>query len=172
MSAKLFQESDTWGDSSGDMGWSFKKIAKVKNGNKEKKPKKRNHSAIEEDPNAGKFVRAPKFYGLEDFDDELQESSAKDRNSKLKRKHDEVHNNGQSSDGITPQKKLKKQVDKQQGDSIASYEDKLRESLKGSRFRFLNEVQLLDQLHKFPTKLMLLILANVQANWRRLNESF
>lgn len=140
MSAKLFQESDTWGDSSGDMGWSFKKTPKLKNGKKDKKPKKRNHSAIEEDPNAGKFVRAPKFYGLEDPDDEPHESQANNKNNERKRKHDEVHNNGQSSDGITPEKKLKKQVERQQGDSITSYGDKLRESLKGSRFRFLNEV--------------------------------
>lgn len=141
MSAKLFQESDTWGDSSGDMGWSFKKIAKAKNGKKEKKPKKRNHSAIEEDPNAGKFVRAPEFYGLEDPTVEPQESAANDKNNKRKRKHDEVNNDGQSSDGITPEKKVKKQPEKQQGsNSISSYGDKLRESLKGSRFRFLNEV--------------------------------
>lgn len=144
-SAKLFTENDNWGDSSNNSSeviWSFK-APKVKISKKEKKAKKRTHSAIEEDPNAGKFVRAPKFYGLEDSDEAQTESPVKEKKKKLKRKHDEVDKTGDGlSDGITPEKKQKKQVvpapvePKQQP---TSYADQLRENLKGSRFRFLNE---------------------------------
>lgn len=148
MSTKLFKESDSWGDSSGhsgDVNWSFKKTPKVKKNKKNKEAKKRSHSETEDDPNAGKFVRAPKFYGLEDSDGTPKESPSKIKRNKRKRKLEENNiNNEQSSDGITPEKKLKPnnvpaaavEVVK---DQPTTFGDQLRESLKGSRFRFLNE---------------------------------
>lgn len=146
MSAKLFKECDSWGDSSnnsGEMSWSFKKTPKNKD-KKNKQAKKRNHSAIDEDPEAGKYVRAPKYFELEQSDKTPHESPATKKINKRKRKHDKVEsvNIEQSSDGITPEKKLKKQ----NGSSVAatesppkSYAESLRENLKGSRFRFMNE---------------------------------
>lgn len=133
MSAKLFKESDSWSDSSGNSGevtWSFKKNQNVSN-KKDKKAKKRNHSATEDfDPNAGKYVRAPKFYSLEDTDVIQDVSPRKKKRNKLKRKLE-----AESSDEITPEKKLKKAPEERP----SSFADQLRENLKGSRFRFLNE---------------------------------
>lgn len=145
MATKLFKESDSWGESSGnsgDVSWSFKKNLKVKNNKKNKEAKKRSHSEAEDDPNAGKFVKAPKFYGLES-DETPEESLLKINKNKRKRKHEEKNNNEQSSDGITPEKKLKPNklsvpVEAAK-DQPTSFGDQLRESLKGSRFRFLNE---------------------------------
>lgn len=152
MSAKLFKECDSWGDSSGysgEVSFSFKKTPKVKNKKKNGKGKNRNHSEIEtDDPGAGKFVRAPKYYGLEDSDGGNQETAPKTKQNKRKRKLEAAENN--SSDGITPEKKLKKQTAKGQKDEEqrpTSFGDKLRENLKGSRFRFLNE-----QMYKQPGK--------------------
>lgn len=150
MSSKLFDEGDQWGDSSGASGsqsFSFKKVQKSKTQiRKEKKAKKRNHSDLEDDPNAGKYVRAPKYYGLEDSSGgevAAQESPAKTKKNKRKRKHEDVQTNGHSTDGMTPEKKVKKSHHQPVPDvpttSADSYEEKLRESLKGSRFRFLNE---------------------------------
>lgn len=146
MSSKLFVESDTWGDSSGnsgDVSWSFKKTPKIKKNKKNKEAKKRSHSETEDDPNAGKFVKAPKFYGLEDSEGSPKESPSKIKRNKRKRKHEEINNNDQSSDGITPEKKIKPQniatnVEATKGQP-STYGEQLRESLKGSRFRFLNE---------------------------------
>lgn len=145
MASKLiFKESDSWGDSSKganspDMHFSFKKTPKAK---KEKKAKKRKHSEQETDPEAGKFVRAPRFYGLEDDDNVEQFSSeVKQVKNKRKRKHEET-NGTLESDGITPEKKAKKGVQPSANDELQqplSYSDKLRESLKGSRFRYINE---------------------------------
>lgn len=150
MATKLFKESNSWGDSSGnsgDVSFSFKKTPKVKNGKKNKKAKKRKHSEEEENPEAGKYVRAPKFYDTEDPEDVPQESTAKSKKNKRKRKHESVENNI-SSDGVTPEKKQKQQVEKPPPEAEQqpqSYGDKLRENLKGSRFRFLNE-----QMYKQP----------------------
>lgn len=152
MATKLFKESDSWGDSSGNAGdecFSFKKTPKAKINKKNKKAKKRNHSEIDEDPEAGKYVRAPKSDDFEVPEDVPQESTAKSK--KNKRKHEAIENNNgevQSADEITPEKKLKKQhapaaVEVEKPPS--SFGDQLRENLKGSRFRFLNE-----QMYKQP----------------------
>lgn len=146
MATKMFKETDSWGDSGGnnvDVSWSFKKNSKTQD-KKNKQSKKRNHSVIEDDPDAGKFVRAPKFYGLEDANEAQQESLDVKKKNKRKRKHEtaEENSNQQSSDGVTPEKKLKKVTIDPVTDSHttpSSFGDKLRESLKGSRFRFLNE---------------------------------
>lgn len=161
MSSKLFKESDSWGESSGqsgDFSWTFKKSAKKKE-KKNKKAKKRSHSETEEDPNAGKFVRAPKYYGLEDSDSAPQESPTKEKRKKLKRKHEAVEptTNGSSPDDKpVPKKKLKEKHPVSSPPEAekrpASYQDKLRESLKGSRFRFLNE-QMYKQSGKESMKL-------------------
>jgi ribosomal RNA-processing protein 8 len=140
MATKLFKESDTWGDSSGnsaDIAFSFKKTPKVKKNKKDKNAKKRNHSAIEEDPQAGKYVRAPKYYGLEDSDGAVEESPKESKKNKRKRKHEAIEN-GNSTDEVTPEKKMKKQQ-QVPAPVPSSFGDKLRENLKGSRFRFLNE---------------------------------
>lgn len=149
MSSKLFKEDDSWGDSSGVSAapnFSFKKVQKSKTQlRKEKKAKKRSHSDLEDDPNAGKFVRAPKYYGLEDSSGAelaVPESPVKTKKNKRKRKHEEVDTNGHSTDGLFPEKRVKKQHDPVpiiNEKPTDSYGDKLRESLKGSRFRFLNE---------------------------------
>jgi ribosomal RNA-processing protein 8 len=163
MSAKLFKESDSWGESSGQGGaisWSFKKTSKKKD-KKIKKAKKRSHSETEDDPNAGKFVRAPKYYGLEDSESSLQESPSKEKRKKLKRKHEQAAptTNGSSPDErAVPKKKLKEQPpvptqsQPEDDDRPVSYQEKLRESLKGSRFRFLNE-QMYKQSGKESMKL-------------------
>lgn len=141
MSTKLFKECDSWGDSSGlsgDVSFSFKKTPKKKS---KAKAKKRKHSEIDVDPEAGKFVRAPKFYGLEDPDG-TQETTSDSKKNKRKRKHDKVVKNLiESSDGITPEKKLKGDIapDAEQSKHRTTFADKLRENLKGSRFRFINE---------------------------------
>lgn len=140
MSSKLFKESDSWGDSSGSSaakGFSFKKIHKSKDKKNKNKAKKRNHSEIEDDPSAGKFVRAPKYYGLDHSYEDDQPTKKKNKN---KRKHEVEVND--SSDGATPMKKIKKQSQPEQEEEpagVKSFGDNLRESLKGSRFRFLNE---------------------------------
>jgi ribosomal RNA-processing protein 8 len=158
MSAKLFKESDSWGDSSGqDIQWSFKKTPKVKD-KKSKKAKKRSHSEIEEDPNAGKFVRAPKYYGLEDSDAAQQESPTKEKKNKRKRKHEQVEatpNGSSPEEKKIPEKRVKKQEIQAAVETEkhpVSYQEQLRESLKGSRFRFLNE-QMYKQSGKESMKL-------------------
>lgn len=144
MSTKLFKEFDSWGDSSGNSGdftFSFKKTPKVKN--KKNKKLKRTHGEIDDNPEVGKYVRAPKYSDPEDSEIKETKSKAAKKN-KRKRKHEslETNNNNQSSDGVTPEKKQKNQhvappiVVK---DQPTSFGDKLRENLKGSRFRFLNE---------------------------------
>lgn len=143
MSSKVFQETDSWGDSSGhsnSFDFAFKKTPKVKK-EKVKKAKKRKHSEADHNQNQpGRFVRPPGYFNkitAESSDNELASPAPVDKSSKKnrKRKHDKVEPlNGQSSDGITPEKKSK-----QQKPSAISFGDKLRESLKGSRFRFLNE---------------------------------
>lgn len=142
MSSKLFEEGDSWGDSSGNsgaFGWSFKKTPKVKD-KKSKKAKKRNHSEMEEDSNAGKWVRAPKFYGLEESDDVPQETSIDKNKKNRKRKHEpEAVNESSPDEKKIPEKKLKKQSPPVVPTAPVSYQEQLRESLKGSRFRFLNE---------------------------------
>lgn len=151
MSSKLFKESDSWGDSSGignQSSLSFKKVQKSKRTKKkEDRAKKRNHEeTLEDDPEAGKYVRAPKYYGLEDSDEAGQLSPAKSKREKRKRKLEQEVNNS-SPDSVAPQKKLKKKHETSSEASPPeanekgpeSYADKLRESLKGSRFRFLNE---------------------------------
>ena len=153
MSQKIFKESDSWGDSSGNSGelsWSFKKPQKQKISNKEKRAKKRNHSDVEEDSEAGKYVRAPKYYDLEESDGHQDETTTISKKNKGKRKHNSVENHSeQSSDGITPEKKSKKQNGSSSAanESQTSFADKLRENLKGSRFRFLNE-----QMYKQSSK--------------------
>lgn len=152
MATKLFKESDSWGDTSGNSGeftFSFKKTPKAKKSKENKRAKKRNHSEIDVDPEAGKYVKAPKH----DPDDPAEvstETKAKLKKNKRKRKHESVEttNNNQSSDGITPEKKLKKQHEPATviaADRPTSFGDQLRENLKGSRFRFLNE-----QMYKQP----------------------
>lgn len=142
MATKLFQDSDSWGDTSGnsDITLSFKKNLKPKLTKKEKKAKKQlNQSEIEDDPTAGKFVRAPKFFEQEVPEAKLQESPVKSKKNKKKRKRDaEVDNNGETE---TPEKKLKQAPEEAESGAKepVTYGDKLRESLKGSRFRFLNE---------------------------------
>lgn len=148
MSAKLFKETDSWGDSSGNSGgvsWSFKKNPKSKEKKKNKQAKKRNHSAIEEDPDAGKYVRAPEYYGLKEANEAPQESreesSSTAKKNMRKRKHETIEdasNQQSSSDEIAPEKKVKN-ISADQVKAASSFGDKLRESLKGSRFRFLNE---------------------------------
>lgn len=150
MSSKVFQETDSWGDSSGhsnSFDFAFKKTPKVKK-EKVKKAKKRKHSEADESQReVGRFVRPPGYYSKvnhESSDNEVNspEPSANPVKSKktLKRKHDQVEPlNGQSSDGITPEKRSKSKLKDEKSSAPASLGDKLRESLKGSRFRFLNE---------------------------------
>jgi ribosomal RNA-processing protein 8 len=141
MATKIFQETDSWGDSSGlsnSIDFTFQKTPKVKV-KKDKKAKKR--KLAEENDNhevVGRYVRPPNWsFNLNQSEsEESPEKIKKDR----KRKHDKVEQiNGQSSDGITPEKKSKKNVQIQKPEKPKSFGDKLRESLKGSRFRFLNE---------------------------------
>jgi hypothetical protein len=56
METKLFQETDTWGDSSGNAG-ALSFSAKKKDKSKKSKNKKRKHSEIDNDPSAGMWVR-------------------------------------------------------------------------------------------------------------------
>lgn len=152
MATKLFKECDSWGDTtgnSGDFSFSFKKTPKAKNSKQNKRAKKRSHSEIDDDTEAGKYVRAPK-HDPDDPAEASTETKVKVKKSKRKRKHEsiETNNNNQSSDGITSEKKLKKQHEPATAivtDRPTSFGDKLRENLKGSRFRFLNE-----QMYKQP----------------------
>jgi ribosomal RNA-processing protein 8 len=145
MATKLFQESDSWGDSSGNgeaLTFSFKKHQRPKLTKSEKKARKEQKNselaAIADDPTAGRFVRAPQLIEQEDSTAVPQESPAKSKKNKRKRKRDEeVEENGNG-----PEKKLKEQaaaVVENEVKEPVTYGDKLRESLKGSRFRFLNE---------------------------------
>ena len=148
METKLFKECDSWEDTSGnsnDLSFTLQKNAKSK---KNKKSKKRKHEEIaEEDHEAGKWVRAPKYYGLEESD-EPEESPSKKRKERKRKKEsldDEME--------VIPEKKKKKEhivhtpsSDQQQKSKVLSYEEKLRESLKGSRFRYINE-----QLYSNPS---------------------
>lgn len=152
MASKLFKECDSWGDSSGfdgDISFSFKKTPKTKKDKQNKKSKKGTQSDIDNVPEVGKYVRAPKDDDLGVQQATSPESNGKTKKNKRKRKHEKVegNNNIQSSDGITPEKKLKKQnvAPVVASDRPASFSDKLRENLKGSRFRFLNE-----QMYKQP----------------------
>lgn len=138
MSAKVFKESDSWGDSSvGQTVWSFKKSSKKIKNNKKDKAKKKDIGAGEEEANCGLFVRAPKFYGLEDPD---KDAPIKTKNKKLKRTHEESEG---TEDRTNKLKKLKKQTIQaapvESTQEPTSFADQLRENLKGSRFRFLNE---------------------------------
>jgi ribosomal RNA-processing protein 8 len=142
MASKIFQETDSWGDSSGNsnsVDFTFHKTPKVKV-KKEKKAKKR--KIIEETETneiPGRYVRPPNW----NFNTNLSESEESPQiinKTDRKRKHHETEAlNGQSSDGITPEKKSKQQDEIQKPERPKTFGDKLRDSLKGSRFRFLNE---------------------------------
>lgn len=138
MATKLFKESDSWGDSSGhgeELTFSFKKTKKAKV--KKEKLKQKSFDENEIDPNAGRFVRPPGY--LKPEEDEAVQEKTPGKKKKNKRKHEVSSDNGQSSDGITPEKKVKVQPTENGVTEPITYGDKLRESLKGSRFRFLNE---------------------------------
>lgn len=141
MATKLFAESDSWGDSSGNsdgLTFSFKKPVKekIKESKKEKKARKQKQAAeAEDDPNAGRFVRAPKYFEQQDPESAAQDSPVKLKKNK-KRKHEK------NGDDAAPGKKIKEQeppTADTESKELVTYGDKLRESLKGSRFRFLNE---------------------------------
>ena len=140
MATKLFKESDSWGDSSGqgeELTFSFKKTKRAKVSKKEKL-KLKSLAENEIDPNAGRFVRPPGYTKPEENDSIEEKTQGKKK--KNKRKHEvSVAENGESSDGITPEKKVKVQLVENGVTEPITYGDKLRESLKGSRFRFLNE---------------------------------
>jgi ribosomal RNA-processing protein 8 len=94
-------------------------------------------NGIADDPTAGRFVRAPQLIEQEDSQAVPQESPAKSNKNKRKRKRDEEENNGNGQE-----KKLKEQASAAVENEVkepVTYGNKLRESLKGSRFRFLNE---------------------------------
>jgi ribosomal RNA-processing protein 8 len=140
MATKLFKESDSWGESSGqgeEVTFCFKKTKKAKVEKAKKSKSEKNHKFDENDvdPNAGRFVRAPKFIEQEG---NSQETPSKKKKNKRKRKHDEV-GVAESSDQETPEKKKKVENIQNGVKPPVNYSDKLRESLKGSRFRFLNE---------------------------------
>lgn len=146
MATKLFTESDSWGDSSGasdTLTFSFKKPVKekIKESKKEKKLRKQKQAAeAPEDPNAGRFVRAPEYYEQQVSETVPADSPVKSKKDK-KRKHEKNGVNGDSPEA-PGKKKLKKQPAVEVVAEVkepATYGDKLRESLKGSRFRFLNE---------------------------------
>lgn len=148
MSSKVFQETDSWGDSSGRsnfVDFSFHKTPKAAKSKKVKKAKKRRHSEVneEEQGEVGRYVRPPNYFeniNNQKDSEEDEEIPPPDKVEKKirKRKHEKVEAlNGQSSDGITPEKKLKPKI--QVPESLSSFGAKLRENLKGSRFRFINE---------------------------------
>lgn len=145
MSSKVFQETDSWGDPSGhsnSFDFSLHKTPEAAKSKKVKKAKKRRHSEIEEEQReVGRYVRPPNYYNKnvgEDSEDEVDLLPEKFDKKSLKRKHEKVEAlNCQSSDGITPEKKSKPKM--KVPESSSSFGAKLRESLKGSRFRFINE---------------------------------
>lgn len=82
------------------------------------------------------YFRAPKFYGLEDTYESVETPKTLKRKDR-KRKHSDKELN----DEIAPKKKLKEQhVADQPSPTSKTFGDKLRESLKGSRFRYINEL--------------------------------
>lgn len=140
METKFFKESDSWGDDC--RGLSFHITRKQKRKKNKKLKRKHDEIAVEEDcAETGKFVRAPKFYGLEESSPE-EESPVKSQTRK-ERKRKNGHKT--DDDDKIPSKRIKHVHNKEatQVDlatkSPSTLEDKLRESLKGSRFRFLNE---------------------------------
>lgn len=145
MSSKIFKETDSWGDSSGpsnSVDFSFKKTPKNKS-KKEKRAKKRKIAEINNNGEVGRFVRPPNW-NIESKASEDEVTPEKVNKKKdRKRKHEKVEPlNSQSSDGITPEKKFKKHIEipkPTRDEQPKSFGDKLRDSLKGSRFRFLNE---------------------------------
>jgi len=148
MSTKVFQESNSWEDTGGDLNWASTKASKPANKNKKnKRAEKRNHSANTVDSEPGKYVKAPKYYGLEDPDKDQHKSPPVDGKNNRKRKHAEVNinKNEESGETVKNKKKLKHSAPKESGSD--SYADQLRENLKGSRFRFLNE-----QMYKQSSK--------------------
>ena len=139
MATKLFKKSDSWGEELGqgeELTLSFKKTKKAKV--KKEKLKQKSFDESENDPNAGRFVRPPGYLKPEE-DEKVQEKTT-GKKKRNKRKHEvSAAENGLSSDGITPEKKVKVQTAEDDVTEPITYGDKLRESLKGSRFRFLNE---------------------------------
>lgn len=92
------------------------------------------------------YFRAPKFYGLEESDDDTPTKSKKRKERKRKKNlHDEGNDDEKPP---IPEKKVKKEhiINVNNEQKPLSYEDKLRESLKGSRFRYINE-----QLYTTPS---------------------
>ncbi|KAG5671908.1 hypothetical protein PVAND_002077 [Polypedilum vanderplanki] len=134
METKFFKEPE-WEDVDTNGHLNFSKIKKIKQ--KKSKKLKRKHSEIEEiDSNAGKWVRAPKYYGLEESEGEKVESPTKLKRKERKRKHKS------EDEEVAPEKRIKKIHINNNDNSESkpqSYIDKLRESLKGPRFRFINE---------------------------------
>lgn len=143
--SKLFKDNDSWGENSSGGGgsFSFKKTPAKKATKKDKKALKRKlNEEIEAsgvDSVGGSFVRAPQFYNQKE---ETSAESVPDKTkNKRKRKHEKNGSTGdQDGNDSTPEvpKKMKKQQEDEQ--SAKSFQDKLRENLKGSRFRFLNEI--------------------------------
>lgn len=86
------------------------------------------------------LFRAPKFYGLEDSND--GDTPKKEEKRKLgKRKHKEQQKdpeNKEEEEEEIAEKEIKKQLILESPTN--QYGNRLRESLKGSRFRFINEL--------------------------------
>ncbi|CAO1424564.1 unnamed protein product [Diamesa hyperborea] len=144
--SKLFKDNDSWGENSSSGGggsFSFKKTPAKKATKKDKKALKRKlNEEIEAsgvDSVGGSFVRAPQFYNQKE--ETSAESVPEKTKNKRKRKHEKNGSKGdQDGNDSTPEvpKKMKKPQEDDQ--SAKSFQDKLRENLKGSRFRFLNEI--------------------------------
>lgn len=106
-----------------------------------KKSKKRKLKVVEDDEpesNGGRFVKAPKYSD----DDEGPHSQKVKAKKNRKRKQEEDAPEVPVQNAAKKQKKIKEtEVQSNAVDSTSSpsFVDKLRENLKGSRFRFLNE---------------------------------
>lgn len=157
MAKKLFEEIDDWDDSGVvDFNFSSNKkvlfvynIIKIQNTSisfqkpekkeieeksiKKSKTKKRKNNEDndqEADSVGGRFVKAPKF-----SNDEMEPPAELSKSKSKKRKQDQI--NQEESNQTKKLKKSDKTNDSSSSNS--SFADKLRENLKGSRFRFINE---------------------------------
>lgn len=86
--------------------------------------------------------RAPKFYGLDDSN-EIDSPTTEDQKSR-KRKHKNQEEKEEKDPDVKDDLVLEKKVEL----PTNQYEDRLRESLKGSRFRYINELLYTSDSHE------------------------
>lgn len=137
---KVFIDTDNWDETNGvpDISFSFKVNKKKKKELLKQSRKRKLDDSLKDTENdsvGGKYVRAPKYFEDEIKSNQLVESDSEVNRKKRKRKLRKTSDNSP----VVPEKKVKPGVETEHSQHN-NFGDTLRDNLKGSRFRFLNEL--------------------------------